>query len=133
MSRYAPPPPAYAPQQVAVQPRDLNYLFAFKNEWNRPLFSSFKPCPKSALACFCTPCYTAKVIDRTNDNYCTGFCNPWSLMALRTKVRTAFRIQGNLVEDCLVATCCTAPCAILQIDHELDCQGIPAMGGKRLM
>ncbi|UJR31891.1 hypothetical protein I4U23_019365 [Adineta vaga] len=130
MSRYAPPPPPPQSQpieRVVAQPRDLSYLFAFNHEWHYSLLSSFKPCPKSAFACFCTPCYIAKVIDRTNDNYCIGFFNPYALMALRTKVRTSFRIRGNLVEDCLLATLCLAPCTAMQIDHELDCQGIPTI------
>jgi hypothetical protein len=49
----------------------------------------------AGFACFCNPCYTAKLIDRTGDNFWTGWFNPCSLMALRTKVRTTFRIRVN--------------------------------------
>lgn len=35
------------------------------------------------------------------------------------------------MEDCLVATCCClSPCATMQIEKELDYQGIPKKRGK---
>ncbi len=47
----------------------------------------------AAFACFCYPCYTAKIIDRMGEHFLTCCINPCSLMALRTKVRTAFHIR----------------------------------------
>jgi hypothetical protein len=39
--------------------------------------------------------------------------------------------KGNLVRDC-VTSCCFAPCAVMQIENELDYQDIPNLGGKRM-
>ncbi|CAF0766926.1 unnamed protein product [Adineta steineri] len=111
-------------QTINVQPRDLSYLFAFPYNWRRSLFNSFKECPRSAFAYFCTPCYTAKLIDRTGERFCIGICNPFALMALRTKVRTAFRIRGNVTQDCLLSCCCGG-CVATQIDDELNFHEIP--------
>ncbi len=49
----------------------------------------------AAFACFCFPCYTAKINDRMGEHFLTCCLNPCSLMALRTKVRTAFHIRVN--------------------------------------
>ncbi len=49
----------------------------------------------AAFACFCYPCYTAKINDRMGEHFLTCCLNPCSLMALRTKARTAFHIRVN--------------------------------------
>ncbi len=50
----------------------------------------------AAYACFCAPCYTAQLTDRVGDHLLTCCLNPFSLMAVRTKVRTAFKIQVSV-------------------------------------
>ncbi len=49
----------------------------------------------AAFAYFCCPCYVAKINDRMGEHFLTCCINPCSLMALRTKVRTAFHIRVN--------------------------------------
>jgi len=49
------------------------------------------------------------------------FCVPGSLMSLRSKLRTGFRIKGTLCRDCVATSCCS-PCAALQMKMELDRQ-----------
>jgi hypothetical protein len=49
----------------------------------------------AARACFCNPCFTARLTDRVGDHLLTCCLNPSSLMAVRTKVRTAYKIDVN--------------------------------------
>ncbi|CAF1217188.1 unnamed protein product [Rotaria magnacalcarata] len=112
-------------QPIILQPVASNKFLTFNNSWHQTLFGSFKPCPQSAFAYFCTPCYIAKLHDRSGEHFLTNCINPCSLMVLRTKVRTAFHIRGSLAEDCYKTVCCIVPCAAMQIEKELDHQGIP--------
>lgn len=57
---------------------------------------------------------------RTGECCCQGFI-PFSLMALRAKLRTGFRIKGSLCNDCCATTFCPV-CAAIQMDSELDDQ-----------
>jgi len=100
-------------------------LYPFTNNWQNTLFGSFKPCPKSAYACFCNPCYTAQLTERVGDHLLTCLLDRGVLMSIRTKVRTAYKIQGSLLEDCYT-TCCACPCAAMQIEKELDYRNVPA-------
>ncbi|CAF1141581.1 unnamed protein product [Rotaria sordida] len=112
-------------QPIIIQPGISNEFYTFDNGWHQTFFGSFKPCPRSAFACFCSPCYIAKLNDRTGEYFLTYCINPYSLMALRTKVRAAFHIRGSLAEDCYTTCCCLYPCAAMQIEKELDHQNIP--------
>jgi len=111
-------------QPVSKQPTS-GELHGFHHEWHHTLFGSFKPCPKSAFACLCNPCYTAQLTKRAGDHILTCLVNPCTLMAVRTKVRTAYKIKGSLIEDCYTTTCCVCPCAAMQIDKELTHRGVP--------
>ncbi|CAF3522205.1 unnamed protein product [Rotaria sordida] len=112
-------------QPIIIQPGISNEFYTFDNGWHQTFFGSFKPCPRSAFACFCSPCYIAKLNDRAGEYFLTYCINPYSLMALRTKVRAAFHIRGSLAEDCYTTCCCLYPCAAMQIEKELDHQNIP--------
>jgi len=105
-------------QPVLKQPAG-GKLHGFQGNWQNTLFDSFKPCPKSAFACLCCPCYTAQLGKRAHEHILTILVNPCLLMELRTKVRTAYQIQGSLIEDCYTTTCCVCPCAAMQLDREL--------------
>ncbi|CAF4868710.1 unnamed protein product [Rotaria sp. Silwood1] len=113
-------------QPVSRQPAGSTDLYPFTDNWHTPLFASFKPCSRSAYACCCAPCFIAQLTDRVGDHLLTCCLNPCSLMAVRTKVRTAFKIKGSLIEDCCVTALCVGPCAAMQIEHELNHRGIPA-------
>ncbi|CAF1688264.1 unnamed protein product, partial [Didymodactylos carnosus] len=62
----------------------------------------------------------AKTINEPAVSCC---CVPNYLTAYRTKVRSVFRIEGDVCNDCMVASCC-ALCASLQIEAELKHQGL---------
>ena len=47
----------------------------------------------ATFACCCYPCYIAKIADRLDEHCATVWINPCALMALRTKIRTAFHIR----------------------------------------
>ncbi len=48
---------------------------------------------------------------------------PVGLIALRSKVRTGFRIDGSVCQDCC-ASCVCCLCVMLQIHSELNHQGL---------
>jgi hypothetical protein len=50
----------------------------------------------AAFACFCAPCLTAKLTRRVGDPLLTCCLNPCTLMAVRVKVRTAYKIKVNI-------------------------------------
>ncbi|CAF2981016.1 unnamed protein product [Rotaria socialis] len=112
-------------QPVSRQPATTSDLYPYKESWQNTLFGSFKPCPRSAYACFCALCYAAQLTDRVGDHTLTCCLNPCSLTAVRTKVRATYKIKGSLIEDCCVSACCTCPCSAMQIEHELNYRGVP--------
>jgi len=116
---------------VTKQPGGSGDLYPFNGNWHQTeLCGPFcKACPKSAMSCFCNPCFTARLTRRVGDHLLTCCLNPCSLMAVRTKVRTAYKIQGSLIEDCYTTVCCVCPCTAWQINHELDHQQVPAKPG----
>ncbi|CAF1212486.1 unnamed protein product [Adineta steineri] len=115
---------------VSKQPGSGGDLYPYNGAWSNELFASFKPCPQSALFCFCLPCCVAKMSERQGDHILTCCVNPCTLMAIRTKVRAAYKIKGSLIEDCLVSACCVGPCAAMQLDKELTARGIPEKRAK---
>jgi hypothetical protein len=50
----------------------------------------------AAYACLCTPCFTAQLTDRQGDHFLTCCLNPCVLSGIRTKVRTAYKIEVNI-------------------------------------
>lgn len=50
----------------------------------------------AAYACFCNPCFTAQLTQRAGDHILTCCVNPFTLMAIRTKVRTAYKIEVSI-------------------------------------
>ena len=96
-----------------MQPGTYDEVYTFANHWHKSLCGSFTPCYRGVLmkiiflaidpldfllatfACCCYPCYIAKLADRMDEHCATVWFNPCSLMALRTKIRTAFHIRVN--------------------------------------
>ena len=69
-------------------------VWNYENEWNQGVCDcclNFKTC------CFgfcCYMCFLCCLFKRTGEYSCTPFL-PLSLMSLRSKLRTGFRIKGN--------------------------------------
>ncbi|CAF0935236.1 unnamed protein product [Adineta ricciae] len=105
-------------------------FFPYNNQWKETLFGSFKPCPRSAYACLCGQCFVGQLADRLGEHFITCCIVPGSLLALRTKVRTVYKIEGTMIKDCLATSCCVGPCAAMQIEHELNHRGVPAKRAK---
>ncbi|UJR14831.1 hypothetical protein I4U23_001816 [Adineta vaga] len=100
-------------------------LYPYSGQWHETLFGSFKPCPRSAYACLCGPCYLSQLSDRVGEHKLACCIVPGTLLAIRTKVRTAYKIEGTLIKDCLVTSCCVGACASMQIEKELDHRNVP--------
>ncbi|RNA14702.1 cornifelin isoform X2 [Brachionus plicatilis] len=86
----------------------------YENEWTQTLFD----CCTNAKICFCAfvcPwCFWCELFSRTGECLCTPIFVPLALLALRSKLRTGFRIKGTVANDCVLSTFC-APCVTLQL------------------
>ncbi|CAF4397531.1 unnamed protein product, partial [Rotaria sordida] len=84
-------------QRVTSQPHGGNatqHLTNFDKDWHSGLFSSMLDCPDSAIACCCCCWYVGLVAERAGESFWAGCCNaPIALLAVRSKVRGAFRIR----------------------------------------
>ncbi|CAF1061760.1 unnamed protein product [Rotaria sordida] len=124
-----------AGQPVTSQPHGGNatqHLTNFDKDWHSGLFSSMLDCPDSAIACCCCCWYVGLVAERAGESFWAGCCNaPIALLAVRSKVRGAFRIRGNLCYDQCISSCC-CQCASMQTKHELDYQGVSGLGPRWL-
>ncbi|CAF0715841.1 unnamed protein product [Adineta steineri] len=100
-------------------------IWSFEGEWQRDICGCFHNLSGCLCAYFCCPCFCYSVFNRSGEWLCAPFmcCWPDSLLALRTKMRTGFRLQGSVFKDCMAATCCPC-CLLVQIDSELEYQGL---------
>lgn len=98
--------------------------------WSTGLFSCFDDMRSCLCAYFLGSCYYGCVAKRMGENSCVGSnghatgCIPGGHMAMRAVFRTKHGISGSICDDCLVVTCCT-PCAITQLDREMNIKGYP--------
>ncbi|XP_064619611.1 cornifelin-like [Lineus longissimus] len=98
-------------QLVTSQPQPLR-------EWSTDLFAccvDFKTC---CCAICCLGCLVSKVNDRMGECCCVPYL-PGGMLALRTKMRERYRIQGGIFKDnCIIYWC--GLCSICQMDRELN-------------
>lgn len=94
--------------------------------------------PLGCYAFFCPCCFDCEVYKLAGESMWTCMC-PGAKYALRSKIRTAFRIevtdlarsfdcdsrswQGDLMHDCCATTFC-ACCSSIQLKRELQYQGV---------
>ncbi|XP_061185977.1 placenta-specific gene 8 protein-like [Saccostrea echinata] len=95
-----------------------------RREWSTGLFDIFTNVEKSLLTYFFTPCYKYKLATRTGEGCCLAFCVTGAMTILRSRIRTIGGIRGSATEDFLVVSFCQ-PCAMCQMDRELDRMGVP--------
>ncbi|RNA10100.1 cornifelin -like protein [Brachionus plicatilis] len=98
-------------------------VWDFENEWTEGLCGCCHNTNECCYAYFCCPCFTCRLYERAGESCCTPLCIPTSLVILRGKIRTAFRINGSICEDCLASSACPC-CTAIQISNELYQQGI---------
>jgi len=96
-----------------------------QREFSSGLFDCFSDCKSCICAFFCLPCAACKVASRMGENgCCVGCClAPVTWIALRTKLRTMYGINGSICSDYCTVACC-AECAVCQLDRELDHVGL---------
>ncbi|CAF1684431.1 unnamed protein product [Adineta ricciae] len=97
-------------------------VWDYEHPWSTELCSCCSDCKQCGFAFFCSCCFEYKLHKRAGEKTCTCLC-PGSRFALRSKIRTAFRIQGDLIDDCCTATCCPC-CTSIQLTRELHYQGL---------
>ncbi|CAF0861749.1 unnamed protein product [Rotaria sordida] len=113
-------------QQQQQQPRKLREkIWNYEGEWQRDICGCCNDIGSCCCAYICCPCFCCRVFSRAGECMCTPFlcCWPDALMSLRMKIRTGFRLQGSIFKDCLAAICCPC-CLLLQINSELEYQGL---------
>ncbi|XP_064629474.1 cornifelin-like [Lineus longissimus] len=71
---------------------------------------------------FCLPCMLCGIAKRQQENICTPCC-PGGVVAMRTKMRVQYGIEGSIMGDCCVAQCCLC-CATCQMSREADHVGL---------
>ncbi|UJR14832.1 hypothetical protein I4U23_001817 [Adineta vaga] len=100
---------------------DPHNVWDFENQWHTKLCSC-SPIGRCCYACFCSCCMGRKLAKYSGENPFIG-CMPCSLPYLRTKLRTARRIEGSCCEDYCASHYCMA-CTATQIANELESQGL---------
>ncbi|CAF1234442.1 unnamed protein product [Rotaria magnacalcarata] len=90
----------------------------FEYPWSQDLCTCKTHCDETCYAIWCYPCFSCQLAWRMNESCWVTCCVPGSLAILRTKIRTAFRIDGSYAADFCVAECCPC-CATLQMAGEL--------------
>ncbi|CAF0986545.1 unnamed protein product [Rotaria magnacalcarata] len=106
---------------VIKQQYDSYNVWEFENKWEAGLCGC-KPASRCCFACFCPCCMGCKLASRLGETAIIGCC-PCTLCYLRTKLRTARRIDGFCCGD-LCSTWACGPCAATQLAFELDHQGL---------
>ncbi|CAF0929629.1 unnamed protein product [Rotaria sordida] len=97
-------------------------VWDFEHPWSSKLCSC---CADTSQCCFafcCSWCFECRLFKRAGESMWISL-NPCAKFALRSKVRTAFRIEGDLCEDCCASTFCPC-CAAIQLERELIYQGL---------
>ncbi|CAF3914821.1 unnamed protein product [Rotaria sordida] len=97
-------------------------VWQFEHPWSTTLCSCCTNMKLCCFAFFCPCCFEYKLYKQAGENICGCMC-PGSRFALRTKIRTAFRIEGDLCNDCCVSTFCPC-CSAIQMARELYYQGL---------
>ncbi|KAK2152214.1 hypothetical protein LSH36_337g05070 [Paralvinella palmiformis] len=64
-----------------------------------------------------------EITSRLGENCCVGLCLYGGLLALRTKLRIKYKVQGSICNDFCVLCWCNL-CATCQMSRELDYVGI---------
>ncbi|XP_067946604.1 placenta-specific gene 8 protein-like [Watersipora subatra] len=94
-------------------------------EFSSGLMDCFSDCSSCICGFFCLTCLACKVAGRLGENSCcVGCClAPASWLAMRTKTRTMYGINGSICNDYCALWCC-APCVICQLDREMNHVGL---------
>lgn len=101
----------HQPQKMRAYPQNVR-------KWNSQLSDCTNNCGMCVYACLCTPCFASSVANKLGEHGCCLLCCVTiGFTALRTKFRTLYGIQGDIMEDCCVMSCCF-PCGLSQIARE---------------
>ncbi|CAF1057266.1 unnamed protein product [Adineta steineri] len=77
---------------IVAQPG--RHVWRFEHLWSHPLYSCCTDLKQCCYAFFCPWCYECNLFDRAGENLWTCIC-PGARYALRSKIRTAFRIEDK--------------------------------------
>ncbi|RNA37688.1 cornifelin -like protein [Brachionus plicatilis] len=102
---------------------DSENVWNYENQWAQGLCDCCSNTKICCIAYFCLPCFTCSIFKRTDEFFCTPFFLPASIISLRSKLRTAFRIKGSICGDSLTTIFCPM-CTAIQLYNELESQGL---------
>ncbi|XP_064629392.1 placenta-specific gene 8 protein-like [Lineus longissimus] len=92
-------------------------------EMSSGLFGCLGDIKSCCYGYFCMPCLMCSNASRLGEHQCVSICCPGGQVALRTKLRTQYGIQGSICSDsCAVAFC--GACFECQTARELDHVGL---------
>ncbi|GFO04007.1 placenta-specific 8 [Plakobranchus ocellatus] len=89
-----------------------------KRGWNTGVFDCCEDAGICLCGTFCGLCLVCQVATDMNESMCVACCVPAPVTVLRTKWRTQNNIEGSIMNDCLLETCC-GPCAACQLAREV--------------
>ncbi|XP_062620553.1 cornifelin homolog A-like [Saccostrea cucullata] len=95
-----------------------------KRDWSSDLYGCFPDFCSCCRGFCCIPCMLSEIASRTGEWICFPFFVPGGGNVLRTRIRTMGGIRGTACDDC-VMMCFCGPCAIWQMERELDKMGVP--------
>ncbi|XP_062611156.1 cornifelin homolog A-like [Saccostrea cucullata] len=93
-------------------------------DWSTGLFDCFDDLKSCLLGFFCLPCTVCSVASRTGECCCMPYCVQGGTVVLRSRIRTIGGIQGTACMDCVILSL-LGPCAVCQMQRELDNMGVP--------
>lgn len=126
-----PPPGPITGQPGKVQPMEFNISKTTTpdqrsqptaRQWSTGIWDCFKNRRTCCILAWCAPCYLCNLSDKLGDSCCLPLvipCGFYSLIPLRTKIRTENNIDGSICEDCCMACWCPF-CTMSQMSLEQD-------------
>jgi hypothetical protein len=92
LDNYEKEPYSYTRQQQPAASLRYN-PWEFENPWSHGLCNITEQCDETCYGFWCLPCFSSHLAWRMNESCWITCCVPGSLAILRTKMRTAFRIE----------------------------------------
>ncbi|XP_026129284.1 cornifelin homolog B [Carassius auratus] len=124
-------------QMVVMQPQPVP-LFCDSGQWGSGICDCCDDVPECCLACWCFWCFTCMKAKKYGECLCLplldfGGLIPPITMSIRVSMRQRYGIRGDMCNDCLVSTFCTA-CVWCQMSREMKARDrqVTLVGARNL-
>ncbi|XP_062611148.1 PLAC8-like protein 1 [Saccostrea cucullata] len=112
---------------IVQQPAASNPLLVTGIKGHREWSTGLCECEdkvKCIIGWLCLCCTQCSLSKRTGECPLMAACIPGGTTLLRTRIRTIGGIKGTVSNDDTIVKWCL-PCAVLQMERELDTMGVP--------